>query len=99
MVDRAIEQCRASQGHLDASRHLLARSHRLLNRAWWIAGASDDNGDFRLKIRDRLLKGAKASDLPIERCRKMAVVFNLKAAHALGLTIDPTLTQGARVIE
>ena len=48
---------------------------------------------------DRLLKGAKASDLPIERCRKMAVVFDLKAARALGLTIDPTLTQGARVIE
>jgi putative ABC transport system substrate-binding protein len=48
---------------------------------------------------DRLLKGAKASELPIERCHKMAVVFNLKAARALGLTIDPTLTQGARVIE
>jgi len=45
LVDRAIEQCRACQGHLDASRHLLARSRRLLNRAWWIAGASDVNGN------------------------------------------------------
>jgi hypothetical protein len=32
-------------------------SRRLLNRAWWIAGASDDNDDLRLKIRDRLIKG------------------------------------------
>src|SRR5438034_6535163 len=45
LVDRAIGQCRAGQGHLDASRHLLARSRRLLNRAWWIAGASDVNGN------------------------------------------------------
>ena len=45
LVDRAIEQCRASQGHLDTSRHLLARSRRVLNRAWWIAGASDVNGN------------------------------------------------------
>jgi hypothetical protein len=44
LVDRAIERCRTSQGHLDASRRRLAHSHRLLNRAWWIAGASDVNG-------------------------------------------------------
>src|SRR5882724_1164046 len=58
LVNRAIEQCRASQGHLDASRRLLSHSRRLLNRAWWIAGASDDNDGLRLKIRDRLIKGA-----------------------------------------
>ncbi len=45
LVDRAIEQYRVSQGHLDTSRHLLARSRRLLSRAWWIAGASDVNGN------------------------------------------------------
>jgi len=39
LVDRAIEQSRASQGHLDISRHVLARSRRLLNRAWRIARA------------------------------------------------------------
>lgn len=48
---------------------------------------------------DRILKGAKASELPVERCRKMEVVFNLKASRALGLTIDPALTREARVIE
>ena len=45
LVDRAIEQCRASQGHLDASRHLLAHSRRLLNRAWWISGGADVDGN------------------------------------------------------
>jgi len=45
LVSEAIRHCRSSQGRLDASRCLLARSHRLLNRAWWIAGASDVDGD------------------------------------------------------
>src|SRR6266542_6696598 len=45
LVSEAIRHCRSSQGRLDASRCLLARSHRLLNRAWWIAGASDGDGD------------------------------------------------------
>ncbi len=42
LVNRAIEQCRASQGHLDASHRLLALSRRLLNRAWWISGGIDE---------------------------------------------------------
>ena len=45
MVDRAIDQGRASQRRLDASYRLLTYSRRLLNRAWWIAGASDVNGN------------------------------------------------------
>src|SRR5262245_26540298 len=48
---------------------------------------------------DRLLRGAQASELPIERCRKIEMVFNLKAVRTLGLTIDSTLTQGACAIE
>jgi len=45
LVDRAIDQCRASQGRLDVSRHLLAHSRRLLNRAWWISGGADVDGN------------------------------------------------------
>ncbi len=47
--------------------------------------------DRQAALVDRLLKGAKPADLPVEQPTKFRLVINRRAAKALGLTIPPSV--------
>ena len=87
----------------------LAAGRRIpaLGQVWFAeSGGLMGYGDSRLNWRraayfvDRIFKGAKPADLPIEQPATIELVVNLKTAKKLGITIPPTVTARAdRVIQ
>jgi putative ABC transport system substrate-binding protein len=78
-----------------------ALRHRLPTVSWYrelveegaLMSYSVDNREIYRRAAtyvDKILKGAKPADLPIEVPHKFSLVINLKTAEALGLTIPPT---------
>jgi len=98
--------------HRDRKRIIaLAARHRLPAMYEWRESAEDGGllaygaklGDLNRRVAafvDRILKGAKPGDLPVEQPTTFDLVINLKTAKAIGLTIPPSLLARAdRVIE
>src|SRR6266852_3434634 len=115
MAEQGADAVIVGAGHM-AGQHRkriaeLATSSRLPTicgwRKWIVAGCLISYGPYpedmyrrAAEYVDKILKGAKPADLPVEQPTKFALVINLKTAKALSLRIAPALLQRAdQVIE
>ena len=89
--------------NLAAKNHLpgIYNNARFVEEGGLMSYASDQRDEFRRAALyvDKILKGAKPADLPVEQPTKFDLVINLKTAKQIGLTIPPhVLARADRII-
>lgn len=97
-----VERRRLSDLGLSHRLPTMFANQQIVEAGGLLSYSTDFNAVYRRAAEyvDRILKGTKAGDLPIEQPTKFQVAINLKTARAIALTIPPSLLARAdRVIE
>jgi ABC-type uncharacterized transport system substrate-binding protein len=102
MVQPSLPRDRAAELALRYRLPLFVASAEFAQAGALMAYGADNVAVYRQSATfvDKILKGRKPADLPVELATKFLLVVNLKTANALGLTLSPTLLNRAdQVIE